>query len=80
MLDTPADGGVRMAGRTETWDALAAEILSDDSFSSERARCAELAELTTWTRERFGPAEYRAAGEARCAPFAPEELLAADGG
>jgi para-nitrobenzyl esterase len=80
VLDTPAGGGVRMAGRTETLDALAAEILGDDSFATERARCAELAELTTWTQHRFGPAEYRAAGDARCAPFSPEELLAAGGG
>ncbi|MEN8159136.1 MAG: carboxylesterase family protein, partial [Myxococcota bacterium] len=80
VLDTPAGGGVRMASESETLDALAAEILGDDSFASERARCAELAELTTSTHERFGPAEYRAAGNARCAPFAPEELLAADGG
>ncbi len=80
VLDTPAGGGVRMASRTETLEALAAEILADGSYPSERARCAELAELTTWTRSRFGPAEYRAAGNARCAAFAPEELLAASGG
>jgi para-nitrobenzyl esterase len=78
VLDTPAGGGVRMASETETLDALAAEIVADDSYASERTRCAELAQLTTWTEDRFGPADYRAAGNSRCAPFAREELLASD--
>jgi hypothetical protein len=78
VLDTPAGGGARMASATESLDALAAEIVADGSYASERARCAELAQLTTWTEDRFGAAEYRTAGNSRCAPFAREELLAAD--
>ena len=80
VLDTPAGGGVRMASQSEGFDDLAAAILADDTFESERERCLALASLTTWTSERFGAAQYRAAGGGRCAPFAPEELLAAGGG
>jgi len=76
VLDTPGGGGLRMASRTETLDTLAAEILADASYADERERCAELASLTTWASERFGPPEYRRAGNGHCAPFAPEELLA----
>jgi para-nitrobenzyl esterase len=79
VLDTPAAGGMRMASESEGFDDLAAAILADTSFESERERCLALASLTTWTSERFGDAQYRAAGGGRCAPFQPEELLAADG-
>jgi para-nitrobenzyl esterase len=80
VLDTPSGGGVRMASESEGFDELAAAILADASFESERERCGALAALTTWTSERFGDAEYRAAGGGRCAPFPAEQLLAADGG
>jgi para-nitrobenzyl esterase len=77
VLDTPAGGGVRMTSETESFADLAAAILADETFESERERCTELASLTTWTPERFGEAEYRAAGGGRCSPFPPEQLLAA---
>jgi para-nitrobenzyl esterase len=80
VLDTPAGGGMRMATGSEGLDELAAAILADASFESERERCAALASLTTWTSERFGAAQYRAAGGGRCKALPPEELLAADGG
>ena len=78
VLDTPAGGGVRMATESESFEDLSAAILVDESFESEEERCAALASLTTWTSERFGDAQYRAAGGGRCAAFPPEQLLAAD--
>jgi hypothetical protein len=69
-----------MATGSEGFDELAAAILADASFESERERCSALASLTTWTSERFGAAQYRAAGGGRCKALPPEELLAADGG
>jgi para-nitrobenzyl esterase len=79
VLDTPAGGGVRMATGSESLEGIAETILADASFDSERERCSALASLTTWTSERFGAAQYRAAGGGRCAGLPPEELLAADG-
>jgi para-nitrobenzyl esterase len=80
VLDTPAAGGVRMATDSERLDDLAAAILADGSYENERERCAALASLHDWSRERYPDARYRAAGGGRCAGFAPKELLAADGG
>ena len=79
VLDTPAAGGVRMATESERLDDLAAAILADGSYENERERCAALASLSDWSRERYSDARYRAAGGGRCAAFAPKELLAADG-
>jgi para-nitrobenzyl esterase len=79
VLDTPAAGGARMATESERLDDVAAAILGDRSYESERERCAALASLHDWSRERFPDARYRAAGNGRCAAFAPKELLAADG-
>src|SRR5262245_10802404 len=67
VLDTPSGGGMRMSAETESFDELAAAILQDESFASEEERCGALASLTTWTSERFGAAQYRAAGGGRCA-------------
>jgi len=80
VLDTPAAGGVRMATESEGLDDLAAAILADASYENERERCAALASLHDWSRERYPDDRYRAAGGGRCASFAPKELLAADGG
>jgi para-nitrobenzyl esterase len=70
VLDTPAGGGVRMAGESEGLEEIAAAILADPSFADDAARCRALARLDEWTSERAAAVSYARAGDGRCAEAA----------
>jgi para-nitrobenzyl esterase len=70
VLDTPAGGGVRMAGESEGLEEIAAAILADPSFADDAARCRALARLDEWTSERAAAVSCARAGDGRCAEAA----------
>lgn len=57
ILDTPADGGIRMSSEVVREAELVARLAADDRFASERDRCEIYHELATW-REIVSEAEY----------------------
>ena len=76
VLDTAADGGIRMSRETETAQALAEEIAADPTYTDERARCMALAILSDDMHAVFGEAGFKTAGGGRCASFDMAHLLA----
>lgn len=48
VLDTPEDGGLRMASETVDAAGLVAEVRADPAFESEGERCDLLADLVEW--------------------------------
>ncbi len=77
VLDTPAGGGFRMSGETETMAELTAAIAADPTWADDAERCTALA----WIHERapssFDAAAFASTGGGRCARFDPRELIAA---
>jgi len=59
LLDTPADGGVRMTAERQTVEGLVAEITADPGFADDTERCALLASLVPRTPQ-LTPARYAA--------------------
>jgi len=57
LLDTPADGGVRMTSERESVEGLVAEIAADPGFAGDAERCALLASLVPRTPQ-LTPARY----------------------
>jgi para-nitrobenzyl esterase len=56
VLDTPADGGLRMASETFTVDRVVADLLVDPRLATARDRCTVLRNLTEWrylSREKY---------------------------
>jgi len=66
VLDTPAGGGVRMSGKSERLEDVAAAILADPSYADDAERCRALARLDEWTEERRESVSHASAGGARC--------------
>ena len=58
VLDTPADGGLRLASETFTVDRVVAELTVDPRLASARDRCAVLHALAEW--RYLSPEEYAA--------------------
>jgi len=56
LLDTPADGGLRLVSETFTIDRVVAELIVDPRLATARNRCAVLRALTEWrylNREKY---------------------------
>ncbi len=56
VLDTEADGGLRLASETFTIDKVVVDLLADSRLGSARARCSVLRALTDWeylNRDRY---------------------------
>ena len=63
VLDTPAGGGIRMAGDVVTNDALLAELQSDPRLADAARRCQLLADWIVWARTPvLNEGHYSAAG------------------
>jgi para-nitrobenzyl esterase len=77
LLDTPADGGIRMTRDSETIEDLADEILADKSFEDDRARCLAIAFVADDAHAFWGEAGFERVGGGRCAPFDMHELIEA---
>ena len=75
VLDTAADGGIRMSREVETARALGEEVAADDTYRDERARCMALAILSDEMHAVFGEQGFKAAGGGRCASFDRQRLL-----
>jgi para-nitrobenzyl esterase len=68
VLDTPADGGVRLASETWTLEKVMAAIDSDPRLPNPRDKCALLRNLAT--DEYITRSEYASANGELCAEFA----------
>ncbi len=68
VLDTEADGGIRMANRTWTLERVVEAVLADPRLSRVRDRCAVLAALARW--EDLSAEAYAEAGDGVCKDFA----------
>ncbi|MGI9590463.1 MAG: carboxylesterase/lipase family protein [Myxococcota bacterium] len=68
VLDTEADGGIRMSGDTLTLDALVAGLERDARFESERERCEVFAQFTEWS-PYFTAERYQSVAGGACAEF-----------
>lgn len=75
LLDTEAGGGLRMSAEFETVEDLAAEILADPTYASERDRCLAVAGVADDTHAFWGREGYLRAGDGRCARFDMQILL-----
>jgi para-nitrobenzyl esterase len=82
ILDTPADGGVRMGSETWTIDRVVAELLADPRLADARKRCQVLRALALW--DYIDVAEYAKVGDGTCSGYAldayPWGEVAASGG
>ena len=58
VLDTPADGGLRLASETFSIDRVVAEVMEDPRFTTDRDRCTLLWSLTEW--RYLSPEQYAA--------------------
>jgi para-nitrobenzyl esterase len=67
VLDTPADGGIRLASETFTVDRVAAELIEDPRLSTDRDRCTVLWGLTEW--RYLSQEQYAALDTCRGYPF-----------
>jgi para-nitrobenzyl esterase len=77
VLDTPGDGGIRMARETETLDALIAAIEVDATYADAAQRCVALAQIQRNAAAAFPPARFAAAAGGACAGKTPAAWLAA---
>jgi para-nitrobenzyl esterase len=75
VLDTPEGGGVRMVAEVESVEAIASDILTDDSFESDRERCQVLAVIADSASATYGEPGYLSAGGGLCADWPMQELL-----
>lgn len=75
VLDTPADGGVRMSEGRDTTDAIVSTILADASYQSLRRRCTALASIYNWAPLAFSVDDFREAGGGICRSFAIQDLV-----
>jgi para-nitrobenzyl esterase len=76
VLDTPEDGGVRLASRTYTMRDVVADLLEDSRLDGARQKCGVLRNLTDW--DYLSREDYAAAGGALCGSYAFEEYPWAD--
>jgi para-nitrobenzyl esterase len=74
VLDTSADGGLRMASETESAEKLVAEIQSDPRFTSEAQRCEMLTALAGWYDRVEALVEEEGAVQLACAPTGGEAV------
>jgi len=68
LLDTPADGGLRMSAVTVTREGVLAEIAKDPRFRDVEERCAVYRSLAERSQE-LSRAEYEAVLDGACAAY-----------
>jgi len=68
VLDTPADGGIRMTSDVVTKASVVAQIDADPRLPTQRDRCERFADLALHS-QYFTRAEYPAAGAHGCAEY-----------
>jgi len=68
VLDTGADGGIRMSDAEESLPALVQAIETDPRFESTRERCELFAQYTGWSPD-FPPARYATVAGGACREF-----------
>jgi para-nitrobenzyl esterase len=73
LLDTPADGGVRMTSITHTPASMKAELAADPGITSGRERCARYAQMFLDDPE-FDAEEYAQFGPEGCKGLDPREM------
>jgi para-nitrobenzyl esterase len=73
VLDTPAGGGIRMSGDTESVSELVAEVEADATFADADARCAMLASIHQRAPEAF---DFAAVVGGSCGPSSATVLRA----
>jgi para-nitrobenzyl esterase len=72
LLDTDADGGLRMASEAVNSALVLARVDEDPRLTTQRERCQIFAELAERSRD-FGPEDYPTAGREGCAEFPLDE-------
>ena len=75
ILDTPADGGVRMTQGRDTTAAIVSTILEDGSYQSLARRCQALASIHNWAPLAFSPEDFAEVGGGLCRSFAINDLM-----
>ena len=70
ILDTPADGGIRMDDELVTYETLKAELLADADFGDKFVHCATYVRTFRET-DLFDGTEYEALG---CSAWPPESI------
>jgi len=74
VLDTPADGGLRMGSEPVTMADVLAGVEADPRLETQQEKCFVYAQLARWgSPERFGPDDYPTAGPKGCAPYPLED-------
>jgi para-nitrobenzyl esterase len=68
VLDTPADGGIRMSSDLVTSEALLAALARDDRFDSQRERCTIFYQFAKWGRV-LSEEEYAGVAGGACSGF-----------
>ncbi len=68
ILDTPADGGLRMSTESVTREGVLAEIAEDPRFKDIEERCGVYRSLAE-RGDALSPAEYAAILEGACAAY-----------
>ena len=68
VLDTPADGGLRMAADSVTGPGVLAAVDADPRLPSQRDKCTIYRSLAQWSRG-FTKADYPTAGRQGCKEF-----------
>ncbi len=77
ILDTAADGGLRMSEESVSREAVIAAVDQDPRLTTQRERCAVYRKLAAWGRG-FDEKDYRKAGSQGCAEY-PYETYPWDG-
>lgn len=75
ILDTEADGGLRVAKGRDTAEAIVATILADTSYETLGRRCDALASIYNWAPLAFSVADYQAVDDGLCREFAIRDLV-----
>ena len=70
ILDTPADGGIRMDDEVVTYETLKGELVADADFGDKSVHCATYVRTFRDT-DLFDSAEYEALG---CSAWPPESI------
>jgi para-nitrobenzyl esterase len=74
ILDTEADGGLRMGSEPVTVASVLASVEADPRLTSQRDRCRVYRELAAWGGDGFGREDYPTAGREGCAEYPFEKF------
>jgi hypothetical protein len=75
ILDTYADGGVRMTEGLDTPERIVETILADESYETLGNRCMAIASIYNWAPLAFSVRDYQSAGNGLCERFAIRDLV-----